>query len=366
MTGMFKAKGDIAHLGPKKILVCQLKQIGDVILSTPVVQLLQKRWPNAQIHVLTEKKCAPVLENHPAIHNLWSMDKEALRPFWKALGYYRRVADQNFDLVVDLQQLPRCKFVLAFSRAPVRLSFPPPWYNRFLYTHWAEPLHGYAGRFKASFLAPLDIAWEGERPRLYLTAEERKWADEFVRRKGLNAGEKLIIGAPGHKAANRRWPAENLGGLIRMAAQKRPAYKWLLVYGPGEREAAQEVVSGSGNARTLLPLEDVFDLRRIAALIDRADFFLGNCSAPRHMAVALDTPSLTVLGASSKAWTFPSQEHQDISLEMDCQPCNRESCPYEGIPCLRDLGPEKVWERLEQGLEKKLVPRQETFPQDIS
>lgn len=344
---MFQSDIDVAHIHPEKVLVCQLKQIGDVVLSTPVIQLLKKRFPAAGIHVLTEKKCAPVLEHHPDIERIWPIDKERLRPFWRALAYYRKVAAQRFDLIVDLQQLPRCRFVVAMSGAPVRLSFPPPWYNRPLYTHWADPLHGYAARFKASFLAPLGIEWDAESPRMYLTNEEKKWAEEYVREKGLQKEQRLIAAAPGHKAANRRWPAEHFGRLIRMSAEKRPQWKWVLVYGPGERETAEKVADAAENTDVLLPIQDVYDLRRIAALIHRADFFIGNCSAPRHMAVALDTPSLAVLGASSSAWTFPSPEHQDISSDIDCQPCNRESCVYGNIPCLRDLQPEKVWRSLE-------------------
>ncbi|MGM0611813.1 MAG: glycosyltransferase family 9 protein [Thermodesulfobacteriota bacterium] len=345
---MLEKKNDISGIAPHKILVCQLKQIGDVILSTPVIQILKKRFPAACIHVLTEKKCAPVLENHPDIDRIWAIDKKRLRPFWRALAYYRKVAGQRFDLIVDLQQLPRCKFVVAMSKTPVRLTFPPPWYNRPLYTHWSNPVHGYAARFKASFLAPLGIEWNEERPRIYLTNEEKKWAQGYLRETGLQKGQKLIVAAPGHKAANRRWPAENFGNLINLAGGKRPDWKWLLVYGPGERETAEKVAEAAENTDALLPIQDIFDLRRIAALIDRAYFFLGNCSAPRHMAVGVDTPSLTVLGASSPAWTFPSPEHQDISSDIECQPCNRESCRYADIPCLSGLAPEKVWQRIER------------------
>ncbi|MFO7718094.1 MAG: glycosyltransferase family 9 protein [Desulfohalobium sp.] len=340
----------LADLQPRRILVCQLKQIGDVILATPTIQLLKKQWPEAEIHVLTESKCAPVLENHPAIDTIWPIDKQALRPFWRALAYYRRVAAQGFDLIVDLQQLPRCKYVVALSRAPVRLSYPPPWYNRPLYTHWTEPWHGYAARFKASFLTPLGITWDGERPRMYPTAEERAWAAAFVRDKGLGAQERLIVAAPAHKAANRRWPAANYGELLRLAGRERPDCKWLLVYGPGERDTAEAVCRAAGEGAAVLPLEDVFDLRRIAALVERADLFLGNCSAPRHMAVAVDTPSLAVLGSSSTAWTFPAPEHQDIASGMSCQPCNQESCSFADVPCLRDLAPETVWDRLHEHL----------------
>ena len=45
---------DIAALSPRKILVCQLNQIGDVLLMTPSLELLARRFPDAEIHVVTE------------------------------------------------------------------------------------------------------------------------------------------------------------------------------------------------------------------------------------------------------------------------------------------------------------------------
>ena len=53
---------DLATFSPKRILVCQLRQIGDVVLATPSIELLKRRYPDAEIHLLTEKKCAPLLE----------------------------------------------------------------------------------------------------------------------------------------------------------------------------------------------------------------------------------------------------------------------------------------------------------------
>ena len=79
MTRQFPADAKI-----QKILVCQLRQIGDVILTTPAVELLRRRFPLAEIHVFTEKKCLPVLENNPNVTRVWPLAEvedamEALR-----------------------------------------------------------------------------------------------------------------------------------------------------------------------------------------------------------------------------------------------------------------------------------------------
>ena len=79
--------------------------------------------------------------------------------------------------------------------------------------------------------------------------------------------------------------------------------------------------------------------------MEHAVLHLGNCSAPRHMAVALGVPSLTILGSTSTAWTFPSPEHihtraRDF-MDMPCQHCNKNSCPH-GLRCLTGLTPDLV------------------------
>ena len=59
---------DLSSLHPKRILVCQQRQIGDVLLSTPVFELLKRRVPEAELHLFTEKKCEPLLRHNPFIH----------------------------------------------------------------------------------------------------------------------------------------------------------------------------------------------------------------------------------------------------------------------------------------------------------
>ena len=131
---------DLATFSPQRILVCQLRQIGDVVLATPSIELLKRRYPDAEIHLLTEKKCAPLLEHNPHLGKVWELDKKLLSSLPQEIAWYWHVARTGYDLVVDFQQLPRCRWVVAFSGAPVRLSYTPPWYTRLLYTHSADML----------------------------------------------------------------------------------------------------------------------------------------------------------------------------------------------------------------------------------
>lgn len=326
---------------PKKILVCQLRQIGDVILMTPLLELLKKRWPHSAVHVLTEKKCVPVLEGNPYLDRVWPIDKKELSSLWKEVAYYRRVAAEGFDLVVDLQQTPRCRWVVYFSKAPVRLTRTPPWYTRWLYTDWVEPEKAYASAMKAALLRPLGITWQGERPLLALSAEERENAKAHLASLGLKPGQTLVAVDPTHRRETRRWPAAHYARLLELAAAERPELRFQLLFGPGEESVVDEIAAHSGSKEHLLPAGRLLSLREMAACIAEADMLLGNCSAPRHMAVAVGTPTLTIQGATSSGWVFPSPEHGWVASDLPCRPCNKNTCD-KGVECLVSLTPDAV------------------------
>jgi len=346
---------DRINLDPKKvgkILVCQLRRIGDVLLATPSIRLLKKAFPGAEIHILTEKKNAPLLEHNPDLARIWAIDKKRLNHLGKELAFYLQVARQRFDLLVDFQQLPRCRWVAALSMffgTKVRLTYTPPWYNRMLFTHWTRPRDGYAAMSKASVLEPLGITWHGEKPVLNLLPEEIEAAKKFLQSLGVSGNDTLVTIDPSHRRETRRWPEKYFGELINMAAKVRPDLKFLLLFGPGERKIAERVFESADTPACLLP-PNMLSLREMAAVISCAHLHFGTCSAPRHIAVAVNTPSLVVLGSTSSAWTCPSPEHEDISLDIACRPCNQNTCPDPR--CLTGLTPEKVLPKFLESLEK--------------
>lgn len=330
---------NLREFKPRRVLVLQQRKIGDVLLATPAIRLLRERYPDAPVDVFAERHASQVLNHNPDVDTIFRLDKKELNSTLKALAYYRR-AGRGHDLVVDFQQLPRCRLVTAFSLARVRLTFTPPWYNRPYYTHWVDTLDGYAAMSKASVLRPLGIEWHGQPPRLFLAPEEREAARSLLAELGLKAGQRLVTVDPTQNDM-RRWPAEHYGRLIREVLAVRPDTAFLLFYGPGEEAQVREVAAAAGDPPGLIVPPRVLGLREMAAIMDRASLHLGNCSAPRHFAAGLDLPSLIVLGATSPAWRFPSPIHRDVFKGLPCQPCNAESC-QRGQPCLKELSVEET------------------------
>lgn len=327
---------------PKRILVCQQRQIGDVVLTLPVISLLKKRFPEAEIHLLTEKKCLPVTENNPEITKVWPIDKKL--SLWQTLRFYREVARQDFDLVVDMQQLPRIRWVVLFSMAKYRLTYTPKWYNRWLYTHWGPRVKGgYAVRSRSDVLAPLGIKWNRERPKIHLTESERRWADQYLRDNGLGDDEVLITIGNTHWSKTRRWPAEYYSRLMDLIAEHRPQAKFLLCFGPGEEKQVQAAYDGMENKDRCIFPERILTLREMAAVMEHAWLHIGNCSSPRHIALAVGTPTMTMIGSTGgTAWTFPAPDQNFTTIWVDCRKCNSSTCSEGTLACLHDLTPEIV------------------------
>ena len=338
---------DLSLFSPKRILVCQLRQIGDVLLATPSIRLLKQRYPAADIDVLTEKKCSTVLHNNPNIDRIWTIDKKKLKNPLKALKFYAKVGRSDYDLIVDFQQLPRCKWVIRFSSAPVKLTHTPPWYNRFLYTHWIQREGGYAAKCKASTLAPLGIEWHSEKPELYLSEDERLWAQNYVSELNVH-GMRLVTLDPSHRRETRRWPKSYFAKLMQELSKHCPDVSFILTYGPGELEIANEVNLLAGKL-AIIP-DRVLTLREMAAIQELSALHIGNCSAPRHFAVAVNTPSITIQGATSRAWRYPSDDHVSVAKDLECQFCNSNTCSTR--ECLTTLTPDEVLHEAIKLLEK--------------
>jgi len=330
-----------------------------VLLLTPSIHLLKTRFPGAEIDVLTEKKCAPVLENNPEVAHVWALDRKL--GLLDSLKFYRHVGTGGgrgrYDLIVDFQQLPRIRWTLALSDAPVKLSYPPPWYNRPFYTHWAPVSGPYAAKCKAGVVMhAFGLEWKNDPPRLYLTDSERAAAATQLAGWGILPGRTLVTVDATHRRETRLWPAAHYARLMALAAAERPDLTFLLLFGPGEEALVAEVqrfalAQGLDPAHLVLP-ERLLSLREMAAVQARARLHLGNCSSPRHFAVAVGTPTLTVRGSTSNAWTYPHPDHEDVSLGLPCQPCNETGCS-QNLKCLTGLAPETVLPRLLAMLEEK-------------
>lgn len=300
---------------PHNILVIQQRQLGDVVVTTPVFEAVKKAFPKAKLTLLTEPKCVPLVEKDPYLDEIITFPKNA--GIVKQAAFYWRLKTKHFDVVADLQQLPRCQLATFFSGAKYRLSFAPRHaYRKFLYTHCAVPenTEDYTSFSKTRIFAPLGLVPQEMKPRLYVTDEEKEKAREILLSLGITEKIPFITLDATHKHPKRRW--KYYEELVRALLMRYPDFKFFVIRAPGEDEQVKHLLALDPK-RVCMP-ETPLSLRETMACMSFASFHIGNTSAPQHMALALNIPALIILAETASFWHYnPKNPPKGTARQME-------------------------------------------------
>ncbi len=331
---------------PERILVIQFRRIGDVLLSAPAAEVLKANFPAAKLDFLTQSPADQALERNPAIDGILTYENK--RPLKWLLEIRRR----GYDLVIDLMSNPRSALVTALSGARVKAG---PAYTS---SSWAYGLklelkpgqREYNPFFKIDLLSQLGLKKIFyPYPKCYPAAEDLAWAAGAASALKQPGGP-LIALSPASRRITRRWPAEHYARLASLVTQKTKA-SIMVLWGPGERSLAEEVVRlAAGSAVTLAP--ETATLSRLSALLKQAALLVSNCNGTKHIAQASGVPTLGIYGSSRpESWTPPDDPmHQVVRNEnLACIACQESDCAQE-LKCLKELAPRTVFAKLEEML----------------
>lgn len=310
---------------PRSILVIQLRRLGDVILTTPALEALKARHPAAKLDFLVEAPGAEAVQGNPCIDEVLSYDAGSMAG---ALSWGLRIRARKYDWVVDFLANPRTALITAMSGAKVKAG-PGHVSRRWAYNLRLEQSKEtcYAAQEKVRWLAPLGVKPSDAPPlpRLFLASKPPSVPN--------------VIGFfPASRKSTRAYPAASwvrLGELLRDKHGAAVRVFW----GPGEKELAAEVAQGCG--AELAP--ETKGVKELAAALAACRLVVSNCAGPKHVAVAVGTPTVTVHGSSDpRAWTPVHPEHKAVRLdELRCIGCRLNDCPY-GLECMTQLPPERV------------------------
>lgn len=139
-------------------------------------------------------------------------------------------------------------------------------------------------------------------------------------------GNGVLVGVfPGSNARSRRWPPDRFAAVVRTLADGER--KVLVFGGPAEQEITQAVAGDRG-----LDLGGRTDLPALAAGLAECQILVTNDSGPMHLAMAVGTPTVSLLGAADPVATGPIDgPHRVVRrAELPCVPCVKNVCPRHG------------------------------------
>lgn len=327
--------------GIERILVLRPDGIGDALNSTPAIAALRDTYQDAHISVVLKPPGAEILSLNPHIDAIIVYDNiHSLRARFRFL---KKLRGECYDMTIVLKNSSWCNFTSYASGARYRIGRKSE-RKRFSFTL----THGVASHDPKGTKHEVDRNMDvvrlagaeggGGELVLYLSEDERTWAQDFVRSKGLDLTPLLVGIHPGGSSFDKLWPAENFARVADYLVEKFGA-KIMLFNGPGEDALAREIREAMTNS----PVSAAgISLRQSAALTERCKLFICNDSGPMHIAAASKVPTIALFGPTDHVrWRPRNEKSIIVRTDMDCWPCSAHKCRKE-FECMKSLPVDKV------------------------
>jgi ADP-heptose:LPS heptosyltransferase len=325
---------------PRHVLFIQHRRIGDVLLCTPALRALARRFPDARIDFLVEPPAEEVLRGHPLLSRLLVAPRDKkLSSFWRLTRELRRV---RYDWVIDFFSNPRSAQFTFVTGAPLRIGLDRRG-RRWAYTHHiveeAEDLDLYAVDLRLKVLAQLDVPCAGRELEIYsdrVDATQTARVNEFL--KDVPQNKPLVAVATGTSNPAKRYPADLTARVITLLQQQGCTI--VLTSGPYETELGQEILS---HLDTPVPFLSNARVPTLAALYRRVQLYVGPDSGTKHVAAACRLPTVTIFSLGRPYNWNDVNDPRNIVLVAPCDVrphCIEAECARR--QCLRKIPPEDV------------------------
>ena len=329
----------------KNILIVRTDRIGDVLLTTPAIAALRKHFSSARISILVSPATREIVEGNPHIDEVMVDDRKGghrgLLGFWKLVFEIKK---RKFDLAIVFHTKKRTNFLCYHAGIPERIGYRN---NKcgFLLTKQIEDLRPQGTTHEVQYC--LDVVKHlgvvGGDLKLFmpLKPESDQWAKKAFKDFGIQEGSPVVAVHPGASCISKRWPAERFAELIRMM----PEDVRIVLVGSQENSQIASQIQFS-TKKPILDLIGKASLSQLAGVLRRCRLLISNDSGPVHVAVAVETPVISIFGRnqaglSPARWRPLGPKDVVIHKEVGCEVCLAHNCIID-FECLKAVSPEEV------------------------
>lgn len=307
----------------KRILVITLSNLGDIILTTPVIVSLRREFPDSRIDVLVGPAGKEVFEKDRNIFKIIIYDKHM--PIAGKRRIQLKLKKLNYDLVVDLKNTVLGLLIGPKYRTATIQHFPP---------HIVHSVDRHLHRLKS-----LGIEGHERRPYIHITQEDEAYVSGLLKASGVR--EKFIVISPGAKSHLKRWTQEGFAAVADKLAGECEAD--IVFIGSGEDEM---IVSGVVKKMKHKPhnFTNKTNVRQLGDLLKRSKLLITNDSAPLHIGCAIGARVLAIFGPTDHRKYGPIGEFDVvINKKLFCSPCEDAVC-RSNYECMSLITPGDVFE----------------------
>lgn len=344
---------------PHSIVLIKPCCIGDVLMTTPLLETIQQNYPDATLSYVVGSWSKTIVEHHPAVTNVIDCGtvgipgRYSLRDYLKLAGRLRKA---HFDLAFVLDRSPLVTLLPWLAGVPRRVG-PDSLGRGFSLTDRvpvsAQPEHlQHQAEIYLDLARALHLRIEQPRMRFVPTADEQST---------VHHSDQLQIAVfpgggsnPGMELTAKRWPLERYRTLVYRLVNELQAHV-LLIGGKEDytlnQQLLEELAVPHGSVENLAGQTS---LGQTAAQLAACDLFIGNDSSPMHLAAAVATPIIAIFGPTSpqEYGPYPPDDPMHIALwkHPTGKPCfylgKMQAC--QNCTCMQAITVEDVWQAVQQ------------------
>ncbi len=332
-----------------EILIIKLRGIGDVVLSTIVLDNLRHDFPSAQIDFLTEKPSNLFLSNLNQVDNVILFNKGSLL---SRVNQILEIRKNKYDLILDFYTNPATALLTRFSGAKYKAGFPYG-SRKSAYNIWGptERDKYHAAELHLEFLKKIGLSSSSNNLHFGLDKTDNSF---FIKElEQLVSKEKLLVGiSPSGGWESKKCDPEKFAEIADSIVERFNA-DILILWGPGDYEEAIKIKEIMRSESHVAPKTDIVGM---GVCIKFCDLLIANDSGPMHISTAVGTPVLSLHGPTDPRLQGPYGDKHDWihKGDLDCLICNLLECP-KNHECFLELNITDVLDKVNLLLKKNNI-----------
>ena len=333
-----------------KILIIHTAFIGDIVLSTPLIQKLKDLYPKSEIDYLTLPTNQSVLYNNPNLNEIILYDKKGkdkgIKGFLKVLKILKQ---KKYDYAVIPHRFIKSILLAKLAKIPDIVGFDVATGSSLL----DKKVHYDMKKHEVERLLNL-VGYEGKKipVRIYPAKENFIKIEKILKNSGYTGKkeQKLILVAPGSQRPEKMWPIEKYREIIERLKKNKNYF-----IGITGSKSEKELPLNFEKDKNVIDFRGEISLVEFGALISKADVVVGNDSSPIHIASGFEKPFVIgIFGPGKRSLGFfPWTEKSNVIEDNEFYENNIVIIPknqhkykkdyYKGIPL---ISTDRVYEEI--------------------
>jgi len=345
------------------ILLIQLGDIGDVVLTMPAIKSLRENFPGNDLFVCVREKSRELIEDCPWANGVISVRKTK-KSLTDQIGsqkdFFCSLRKHRFELAIDLRTGTRGAILAFLTGAGHRIGrFAEDgrlWRNR-LFTHLVRPdneTNQYCADHNFNILMPLELKVDSRLPRLIVPPEKKEKAIALLKQEKVSLDTPVIALHPFSLWKYKELGIDQCVSLIDCIMEKYH-FPVIITGAPNERVRVEELIRRCVSKP--FNLAGKTSIGELPGVLGACGLFIGVDTAALHIAAAVGLPTVGIFGPSSPiSWAPRGKRHRVIAKHLPCVPCREKGCKNTGKSrCLEELTTEEIMEKVDGQMVRMLT-----------